>query len=142
MYLKVFVCQLQFFFNFQDTDDIGFISPSVALAMVGAIALGFGDACLNTQIIALLGTLYSNDAESVFSLYLFVQSIAVTLSFFYSNYFGLHLQLGILIVVGLLGTITFVVVDLKSKDNDSIIPVGVENKTVESPVELETVKRY
>ncbi|XP_033209483.1 UNC93-like protein MFSD11 [Belonocnema kinseyi] len=127
---------------FTDTDDIGFISPSVALAMVGAIALGFGDACLNTQIISLLGTLYSNDAESVFSLYLFVQSIAVTLSFFYSNYFGLHLQLGILIVVGLLGTISFVIVDFKSKANDSIIPVGVENKTVENPVELETVKRY
>ena len=109
--------------------------------MFGAISLGFGDACLNTQIIALLGTLYSNDTESVFSLYLFIQSIAVTLSFFYSNYFGLYLQLGILFVVGLLGTVTFVVVDLKSKDNNSIIPIGTEKTTVENPVELETVKR-
>lgn len=141
-------CYLTIFLNlpddspFRDTEDIGFISPSITLAMTGAVALGFGDACLNTQIIALLGTLYTNDTESVFSLYLFFQSIAVTVSFFYSNYFGLHLHLGILVVVGLLGTVTFVIVDFKSKRyNDSITPVGFENTSAENPVELESEKR-
>ena len=110
--------------------------------MIGSISLGFGDACLNTQIIALVGTLYTDDAESAFSLYLLLQSIAVTIGFFYSNYFGLYLQLGILIVVGLLGTITFIRVDFESKKvNDSILPVGIENTSGENPIELESVKR-
>lgn len=139
---------------FTDTEDIGFISPSISLAMIGAVAIGFGDAFLNTQIIALLGTIYVNDTEFVFSMYLFFQSVAVTLSFFYSNYFGLYLHLGILIVVGILGTIAFVIVDLKqntdnnkntnnnnNNNNNNVVPVNHENITAENPVELESAKR-
>lgn len=122
--------------------------------MIGAVAIGFGDAFLNTQIIALLGTIYVNDTEFVFSMYLFFQSVAVTLSFFYSNYFGLYLHLGILIVVGILGTIAFVIVDLKqntdnnkntnnnnNNNNNNVVPVNHENITAENPVELESAKR-
>lgn len=39
------------------------------------------------------------------------QSIAAAASFFYAKYLGLYVQLGILLVVGIVGTVTFVLVE-------------------------------
>lgn len=102
-------------FNLQDTNDVGFIAPSPALALVGSLILGFGDACFNTQIYSLLGVLYSKESAPAFALFKFCQSVAAAVSFFYSTYIGLHFQLAILFITVILGTGAFAFVDLKNK---------------------------
>lgn len=91
------------------------ISPSPALAMVGSLALGFGDACFNTQVYSLLGVLYSSDSSSAFALFKFCQSVAAAISFTYTNIIGLHGQLGILVLSLVLGTVAFCVVEMKHR---------------------------
>jgi hypothetical protein len=99
----------------QDTDNSGFISASPILAMAGSLALGLGDACLNTQVYALLGTIYANNSASAFALFKFCQSVAAAMSFFYSSHVGLYGQLGILAVSLLFGTATFCIVEMKHR---------------------------
>ncbi|XP_012268568.1 UNC93-like protein MFSD11 [Athalia rosae] len=116
---------------FQDTEATGFISPSPALAMVGAVALGFGDACFNTQVYSLLGVLYAKDSAPAFALFKFMQSAAATISFLYSSHIGLYIQLGILVIFVIMGTISFCLVELllrKEKANESpeVIPALVD----------------
>jgi hypothetical protein len=45
----------------------------------------------------------------------FEQSLAAAASFFYSSHIGLHIQLGILVVTSIFGTITFCMVEWKAK---------------------------
>ncbi|XP_012271755.1 UNC93-like protein MFSD11 [Orussus abietinus] len=111
---------------FESTDDIGFIQPSATLAMIGAVCLGFGDACFNTQIYSLLGILYSDDSASAFALFKFCQSIAAAVSFYYSNHVGLHPQLGILLCMLILGTVTFCLVERRGKKSNIEEPINVD----------------
>ncbi|XP_015588613.1 UNC93-like protein MFSD11 [Cephus cinctus] len=108
---------------FQDTDNVGYINPpSAALAMVGSTALGFGDACFNTQVYSLLGILYSTDSAPAFALFKFCQSVAAALSFLYSSHLGLHTQLCILMIAMFMGTVAFCLVEYryrKSSNTDS-----------------------
>lgn len=118
MHLFVFLITLLNLPNnapFKDTNDVGFIAPSPALALVGSLILGFGDACFNTQIYSLLGVLYSKESAPAFALFKFCQSVAAAVSFFYSTYIGLHFQLAILFITVILGTGAFAFVDLKNK---------------------------
>ncbi|KAK0098077.1 hypothetical protein PV326_011376 [Microctonus aethiopoides] len=92
---------------FSETTDIGFINPSPVLAMIGSLALGFGDACFNTQIYSLLGVIYANESAPAFALFKFCQSVAAAISFVYSSYVGLHVQLSILLVSMVLGSVAF-----------------------------------
>ncbi|PRD21874.1 UNVERIFIED_CONTAM: UNC93-like protein MFSD11 [Trichonephila clavipes] len=83
------------------------INSSVTLAMVCAFGLGFGDACYNTQIYSILGSIYSEDSAPAFALFKFFQSIAAAIAFFYSSALELPYQLFIMAVFGTIGTFTF-----------------------------------
>ncbi|XP_017110456.1 UNC93-like protein MFSD11 [Drosophila elegans] len=97
---------------FKDTTDISYLDPPRAsIALVCAFLLGLGDACFNTQIYSMLGGEYVNNAVGAFALFKFTQSVAAAISFFYSSHFGLYVQLGILVVMGTIGTIAFVFVE-------------------------------
>lgn len=96
---------------FKDTDNIGYINPSPILAMAGSLALGFGDACFNTQVYSLLGLLFVQQSAPAFALFKFCQSVAAAISFAYSSVVYLHVQLLILIVTIIIGTITFCFVE-------------------------------
>ncbi len=94
---------------------MGLIPASPFLAMAGSVSLGLGDACFNTQIYSLLGTIYSNESASAFALFKFCQSVAAALSFLYSNHVGLHGQLAILMVSMVLGMGAFCIVDIRHR---------------------------
>lgn len=87
------------------------INSSVTLAMVCAFGLGFGDACYNTQIYSILGSIYSEDSAPAFALFKFFQSIAAAIAFFYSSTLELPYQLFIMTVFGTLGTFSFWLVE-------------------------------
>lgn len=117
---------------FNDTNDVGYIVPSPTLAMIGSVALGFGDACFNTQVYALLGVLYAKDSAPAFALFKFTQSVAAAVSFLYSSHIGLYLQLGILVIFLVLGTISFCLVEFtlrrqKAKDSPEGNPALVDS---------------
>lgn len=112
---------ISIFFNlpndapFEDTDSVGLMTPSPVLAMAGSFALGFGDACYNTQIYSLLGLLYSKESAPAFALFKFCQSVAAAISFAYSSRVGLHVQLLILVVAIVCGTAAFCYVEYLTK---------------------------
>lgn len=88
-----------------------FIQPSVAVALICSFLLGFGDSCYNTQLISIVGYLFRDDSAPAFAVFKFVQSIMAAVAFFYSNYLLLHWQLLIMVLLGLMGTITFFMVE-------------------------------
>ncbi|XP_076377988.1 UNC93-like protein MFSD11 isoform X1 [Megalopta genalis] len=100
---------------FSETDKVGFITPSPILAMAGSLALGFGDACFNTQIYSLLGTLFAKQSASAFVLFKFFQSVAAAISFGYTIRVGLHIQLLILTITIVIGTVAFCYVERISR---------------------------
>lgn len=83
--------------------------------MMGSLALGLGDACFNTQVYSLLGTLYATESASAFALFKFCQSVAAAASFYYCSHVGLHGQLGILSVSLVFGTLAFCAIELKHR---------------------------
>ena len=89
--------------------------------MVGGLLLGVGDACINTQIYYIISKLYANDSGSAITIFNFCLALASAISFFYSNYFGLYIQLGILFVIGMFGCITFSIIDNKNKKQNDFI---------------------
>lgn len=112
---------------FEDTPDIGFINPSPVLAMIGSLTLGFSDACFNTQIYSLLGILYAKESAPAFALFKFCQSVAAAISFIYSSYAGIHVQLSILFVSMILGAGAFCYIERrhskrKAADHPEIDP--------------------
>ncbi|XP_063618565.1 UNC93-like protein MFSD11 [Cydia splendana] len=92
---------------FGDTNETSYITPSPALAMLCSFLLGFGDACFNTQIYSILGGNYADNSTSAFALFKFTQSLAAAACFFYSSRALLSVQLGVLAVLGTLGTAAF-----------------------------------
>ncbi|XP_041978015.1 UNC93-like protein MFSD11 isoform X1 [Aricia agestis] len=92
---------------FGDTWDVSYISPSPYLAMLCSFLLGFGDACYNTQIYSILGSKYADNSTSAFALFKFTQSLAAAACFFYSSKALLSVQLGVLAVLGTVGTAAF-----------------------------------
>lgn len=100
---------------FRDTDEKAFISSLPELAMFCSFLLGFGDACFNTQIYSMLGGVYSDNSASAFAIFKFTQSIAAAACFFYASHVGLYIQLGVLLVLAIVGTISFVMVEWSVK---------------------------
>lgn len=75
--------------------------------------LGFADACFNTQVYSIIGVIYSDNSASAFALFKFSQSMACAVALLYSTKLNLHVQLIILIVTGVIGTVAYVVCDRK-----------------------------
>ncbi|PIK55725.1 putative UNC93-like protein MFSD11-like [Apostichopus japonicus] len=89
------------------------ITTSEYLAVANAFMLGFGDACFNTQIYSLLGDVYSDNSAPAFAIFKFVQSVAAALGFVYSSMLNIYWQLGILMVFGTIGSLSFFKVQWK-----------------------------
>lgn len=101
---------------FGDTTAKSFIEPNQYLAILCSFLLGFGDSCFNTQIYNVIGQRYSENSAPAMALFKFMQSIAAAISFFYSNHFGMYVQLTLLVITLIMGTLSFFKVD-KSIDN-------------------------
>jgi len=95
-----------------ETLEIGYISPNKALALCTSFILGFSDACFNTQVTAILGGVWKDQAASAFGLFKFVQSLASAISFFYSAFIEFHWQLLIVVCFGFVGTIACVKLEM------------------------------
>ncbi|KAM9744858.1 UNC93-like protein MFSD11 [Menidia menidia] len=89
------------------TDRQAFITPSLPLALLCSVLLGLGDSCFNTQLLSVLGSMFSRRSAPAFAVFKFIQSIAAAVAFFYSNFLLLHWQLLILVLTGFLGTAGF-----------------------------------
>lgn len=92
---------------------------SVYLAMVCAFGLGFGDACYNTQIYSILGSMYADDSAPAFALFKFFQSLSAALAFCYTTVLVLPYQLLILVVTGTIGTATFWMAEWKDFEQNA-----------------------
>ncbi|KAM6376894.1 UNC93-like protein MFSD11 isoform 1-T3 [Pluvialis apricaria] len=95
----------------EGTDRVAYMIPSKEVAIFCSFLLGLGDSCFNTQLLSILGFLYSEDSAPAFAIFKFVQSICAAVAYFYSNYILLQWQLLIMVVVGFFGTITFFTVE-------------------------------
>lgn len=62
-----------------DTGTTYIINSSAYLAIACSLLLGFGDACYNTQIYSLLGSVFTDNSSAAFALYKFVQSLAAAI---------------------------------------------------------------
>ncbi|XP_029176269.1 UNC93-like protein MFSD11 [Nylanderia fulva] len=118
--------------SFMDTDHVGFITPSPILAMAGSLALGFGDACFNTQLYSLLGILFTKESAPAFALFKFCQSVAAAISFSYSTSAGLHIQLAVLLVTIFFGTAAFCYVEYRAKKSRNEIPQDIDPALVDT----------
>uniref|UniRef100_A0A8D0GKF1 UNC93-like protein MFSD11 n=1 Tax=Sphenodon punctatus TaxID=8508 RepID=A0A8D0GKF1_SPHPU len=84
---------------------------SKEVAIFCSFLLGFGDSCFNTQLLSILGFLFSENSAPAFAIFKFIQSICAAVAFFYSNYLLLQWQLLIMAVVGFFGTMSFFTVE-------------------------------
>ncbi|VDL75263.1 unnamed protein product [Nippostrongylus brasiliensis] len=75
------------------TSAVGYIEPSVFVAIVTAYFLGLADSCWNTQIYTLIGARYKDESSCAFALFKFFQSLSACASFYYSSVLLLHWQL-------------------------------------------------
>ncbi|XP_059095962.1 UNC93-like protein MFSD11 [Tigriopus californicus] len=100
-----------------------YIESNAYLAIACSFSLGFGDACYNTQIFSILGSVYSDNSAGAFALFKFVQSTGAALAFFYSYVAPLYYQLLFLVILCVLGTLTFLRVELNTRRAAGSIPV-------------------
>ncbi|CAI6344539.1 unnamed protein product [Macrosiphum euphorbiae] len=96
---------------FGDTTAKSFIDPNQYLAIFCSFLLGFGDSCFNTQLYNIIGLRYSENSAPPMALFNFMQSIAAAVSFYYSNYFGIYVQLILLMASLTMATLSFFKVD-------------------------------
>lgn len=89
-----------------------YMEPNITLALFCAVLLGFADACYLTQIYGFLGKKYKKESTEAHALLWLVQTAGSSIAFFYTH-IGLYKVLYILLIFAVLGTITFVVVDIK-----------------------------
>jgi len=100
------------------TDGESWLGYNLYVYILSAFLLGFGDSSFNTQIYSILGTLYADDSAPAFALFKFFQSVAAAIAFAYGTFLTLRYQLIILVISGLIGTITFLIVErTNSKKN-------------------------
>ncbi|XP_023603549.1 UNC93-like protein MFSD11 isoform X2 [Myotis lucifugus] len=95
----------------EGTDSSAYIKSSKEVAIFCSFLLGLGDSCFNTQLLSMLGFLYSEDSAPAFAVFKFVQSICAAVAFFYSNYLLLHWQLLLMVIFGFFGTVSFFAVE-------------------------------
>ncbi|KAH0518686.1 UNC93-like protein MFSD11 [Microtus ochrogaster] len=111
----------------EGTDSSAYITPSKEVAILCSFLLGLGDSCFNTQLLSILGFLYSEDSAPAFAVFKFVQSICAAVAFFYSNYLLLHWQLLVMVIFGFFGTISFFTVEW---DAAAIVARGSDYRSI------------
>ncbi|XP_078081645.1 UNC93-like protein MFSD11 [Mustelus asterias] len=99
----------------EGTNRVSYLIPSKIIAMACSLLLGLGDSCFNTQLLSIVGFMYSEASAPAFAVFKFVQSISAAIAFGYSNYLLLEWQLLILGVAGFFGTISFILVEWKAE---------------------------
>ncbi|XP_004630272.1 UNC93-like protein MFSD11 [Octodon degus] len=109
------------------TNRSAYIRPSKEVAILCSFLLGLGDSCFNTQLLSILGFLYSEDSAPAFTIFKFVQSICAAVAAFYSNYLLLHWQLLIMVLFGFLGTLSFFTVEW---DAAAIVARGSDYRSI------------
>ncbi|CAH1961919.1 unnamed protein product [Acanthoscelides obtectus] len=100
---------------FGESKGEAYITSNDILAVFCSFLLGFGDACYNTQIFSLLGGVYADRSAPAFAIFKFTQSVGAALSFVYAESLALYGQLGILMIFAMLGTATFIRVELTTR---------------------------
>lgn len=60
-------------------------------------------------------------------LFILLQSIAAAISFVYSSHLGLHAQMAILLVFGVIGTVSFCLVEWSLKKKADKVPSSTRN---------------
>lgn len=103
---------------FSATQDSAYLESNVYVAMGCAVLMGTGDGCFTSQIYSILKEMYPNSSAQTVSLYIFINSAATSLGFFYSTLLGLHAQLIILSVTGTIGFIVFAIVTHRVKEEN------------------------
>lgn len=95
-----------------DTTNTAYFNPPLTyVALSCSFLLGLGDSCFNTQVYSMLGGVFANQSAAAFALFKFMQSLGAAASFGYSSYWGLRVQMAILIALGTLGTGSFCMVE-------------------------------
>ncbi|KAF5294936.1 hypothetical protein FQR65_LT10649 [Abscondita terminalis] len=119
---------------FSATNEEAFITSSATVAILCSFLLGFGDACFNTQIYAMLGDVFAKNSAPAFAIFKFIQSVAAAICFFYASHIGLYAQLGILLFLSIFGTSAYVYIEWgekKKKRKTDIDDDSESNGTVE-----------
>ncbi|XP_040312451.1 UNC93-like protein MFSD11 isoform X2 [Herpailurus yagouaroundi] len=111
----------------EGTDSTAYVRSSKEVAIFCSFLLGLGDSCFNTQLLSILGFLYSEDSAPAFAIFKFVQSICAAVAFFYSNYLLLHWQLLVMVIFGFFGTISFFSVEW---DAAAIVARGSDYRSI------------
>ncbi|XP_075214171.1 UNC93-like protein MFSD11 [Lycorma delicatula] len=96
---------------FGDTYDKAIIESNIAIGLLCSCFLGIGDSCFNTQIIALLATMFPGESSKSIALYKFTKCLFTAAGFFMSNYLGLQAQATVMCILGVMGIITYCSID-------------------------------
>jgi len=107
--------------------------------------LGFGDACYQTQLFAIFGSVYSDKSAAAFAIFKFTQSLASAVAFFASSYMGILDLMITLITFAVLGFFGILVVEKKTKKDENMrnpetqdsSESGIGTNAVDGPVPTE-----
>jgi len=100
--------------------DAAYITSNMYLAIFTAFILGFSDSCFNTQITSILGGAFKEQSSSAFAIFKFMQSMSAAVAFFYSPVLKLQWQLLIVVLLDILGTITFCKVEWAANKKETL----------------------
>lgn len=65
----------------EDTQAISYFDPPIAsIALLCSLLLGFGDACINTQIYTMLAGAFASNSVAAFAVFKFTQVSAMKMS--------------------------------------------------------------
>ncbi|XP_057652490.1 UNC93-like protein MFSD11 [Diorhabda carinulata] len=106
---------------FTDTDENAIINSNAYLAILCSFLLGLGDSIYNTQILSLLGTVYSENSAPAFAIFKFSQSIGAVITFISAKSLLLHYQLAILLTMAVVGTLSFIKVEWNTKKQKTLL---------------------
>jgi len=93
------------------------IGPSAVIALACGLALGFGDACWNTQIFSFLLENNPNQSAEAFSIFKFFQSFTASIIFLMAGMMNLYMHL-LILTIG--SVFSLVIVFLVDKGQESI----------------------
>ncbi|XP_046679150.1 UNC93-like protein MFSD11 isoform X2 [Homalodisca vitripennis] len=96
---------------FGPTSDSTIITSRSWIAMVIALLLGLSDGIFMPMLISVVGKIYPDATASALTIYTFCFSLASAVSFFYSAFLGLHMQITVLVGQGITGALAFAYVN-------------------------------